>query len=166
MTSACKKTNKMFARWIPDAFNELQKKQSFSKDLLSECVNLAAKIYSAKLSRESKGGYPSVGSKPREPVRCEKMNMGQRPANLGTGFQGRKRFVSPIYFSFDGQVAEDILPEECTLTATYYVKTVISKAIQSVSEKRSTVGTRNNTLRPCDNVSTRKAKIIVPYLKE
>ena len=52
----------------------------------------------------------------------------------------------------------DILPDKCTLTAKYYVDTVLPK----ICEQRPTVGTRK-TLLLHDNAS---AKVTVTYLEK
>ena len=66
----------------------------------------------------------------------------QRPGNFPVGFQSRKRLF-PVFFGSNGQITVDFLPEKSTHVATYNVKTVISKMMQSVVAKRSIVGTKN-----------------------
>lgn len=130
----------------------------------TECWDLVAKIDHPVLSREAKGGYPSVGSKTREPIRCGWIKMPEGRQIFEKVFRVEKGFL-PIDSSFNDQVTVDILPEKSTLTATYHVKAVISIVVRSVREKRSTVGTRNIPLLH-DNASTHKAKFIVACLDE
>ena len=70
-----------------------------------------------------------------------------------------------MFFDVNGPVAAHILPEKSTLTATYYVNTVLPKVVQSVCEARPTIGTRQ-TLLLHDNASAHKAKVTVTYLQQ
>ena len=87
-----------------------------------------------------------------------------RPVVLRPYFQSRKSLYS-IFFDVNGPVAAHILPEKSTLTATYYVNTVLPKVVQSVCEARPTIGTRQ-TLLLHDNTSAHKAKVTVTYLQQ
>ena len=59
----------------------------------------------------------------------------------------------------------DILPQTSTLTAAYYVETVLPLVINSICRQRQTAGT-SKTLLLHNNASVHKAKVIVTFLKE
>ena len=71
---------KLFARWIPSALNEHQKKQFFLQRNYSKCWDFVAKIKYAILSQETKRGYLAVVSETNEQFRCgwKKMPIGRQ----------------------------------------------------------------------------------------
>ncbi|GFS18119.1 transposase [Elysia marginata] len=60
------------------------------------------------------------------------------PAMLRPGFQNRKRIFT-VFFNYRGSVAVDILPQDTTMTATYYVQDVLSQVKSATNEQRSKV---------------------------
>ncbi|GFR73619.1 transposase [Elysia marginata] len=59
-----------------------------------------------------------------------------RPAMLRPGFQSRKRMFT-VFFNYRGSLAVDILPQDTTMTATYYVQDVLSQVKSAINEQRS-----------------------------
>ena len=64
-----------------------------------------------------------------------------------------------------GPVAVDTLPDKSTLTASYYVNTVMPKVVRLVCEARLTIRTWQALLLH-DNTSAHKAKVTVTYLQK
>ncbi|GFR95162.1 transposase [Elysia marginata] len=51
---------------------------------------------------------------------------GDRPVVLRPGFQSRKRLFT-VFFNYRDPLVDDILPQDTTMTATYYVQNVLSQ---------------------------------------
>ena len=75
----------------------------------------------------------------------------------------RKTFFS-ILFSSNDKITVNFLPERPTLTATYYVKSILFNMMQSICWKRPTTGIRKVFVN--DNVSHHKVKVTLPCSDE
>ncbi|GFR86207.1 transposase [Elysia marginata] len=87
-----------------------------------------------------------------------------RPAMLRPGFQSRKRMFT-VFFNFRGSLAVDILPQDTSMTLTYYVQDVLSHVKSAINEQRSKVST-SKTLFLHDNAGPHKAKATTQSLHE
>ena len=86
------------------------------------------------------------------------------PVVARKGFQSRKRLFT-IFFTCEGPVLVDILPEKTTLTGTYYRQNILLGVIQDIEQKRPTTGVKDVLLHH-DNVSPHKAKIVKDYIEK
>ncbi|GFS23783.1 transposase [Elysia marginata] len=77
-----------------------------------------------------------------------------RPAVLRPGFQSRKRMFT-VFFNYSGPLAVDNLPQDTTMTATYYVQNVLSQVKSAINEQRPKVST-SRTLLLHDNTGPHK----------
>ncbi|GFR89670.1 inter-alpha-trypsin inhibitor heavy chain H3 [Elysia marginata] len=69
------------------------------------------------------------------PKRLNRMwvdGQGDRPVVLRPGFQSQKRMFT-VFFNYSGPIVVDILPQDTTITATYYVQNVLSQVIKHVT---------------------------------
>ncbi|GFR95705.1 transposase [Elysia marginata] len=87
-----------------------------------------------------------------------------RPVVLRPGFQSRKRMFT-VFFNYRGSLAVDILPQDNTMTATYYVQDVLSQVKSAINEQRSKVST-SKTLFLHDNAGPHKARATNQSLRE
>ena len=74
-------------------------------------------------------------------------------------------FLLLPFFNTQGPLMVDILPQELTLTARYYVETVLSEVEKSIRQQRQTVGT-SKTFLLHDHASAHKAKVAVTFLEK
>ncbi|GFR99817.1 transposase [Elysia marginata] len=79
-----------------------------------------------------------------------------RPVLLHPGFQSRKN---------SGPLVVDILPQDTTMTATYYVQNVFSLVKSAINEQRPKVST-SRTLLLHDNAGPHKARATTQSLRE
>ena len=86
------------------------------------------------------------------------------PEVLKTGFSSRKRMFT-IFFSSQGPVVVDIMPDKATITATYYTTSVLPKNVLHI---QSTARTRppSQIQLHRDNAAPHKAHITQTYLDE
>ncbi|GFR81410.1 transposase [Elysia marginata] len=87
-----------------------------------------------------------------------------RPAMLRPGFQSRKRMFT-VFFNYRGSLAEDILPQDTTMTNTYHVQDVLSHVKSAINEQRPKVST-SKTLFLHDNAGPHKARATTQSLLE
>ncbi|GFR62317.1 transposase [Elysia marginata] len=81
---------------------------------------------------------------------------GDRPVVWRPGFQNRKKMFT-VYFNYSGPLVVDILPQDTTMTATYYVQNVFSQVKSAINEQRPKDST-SRTLLLHDNAGPHKAK--------
>ncbi|GFR80958.1 transposase [Elysia marginata] len=89
---------------------------------------------------------------------------GDRPVVLRPGFQSRKRMFT-VFFNYSGPLAVDILPQDTTMTATYYIQNVLSQVKSAINEQRPKVST-SRTLLLHDNAGLHKARATAQSLRE
>ncbi|GFR94651.1 transposase [Elysia marginata] len=89
---------------------------------------------------------------------------GDRPVVLRPGFQSRKRMFT-VFFNYSGPLLVDILPQDTTMTATYYVQNVPSQANSAINEQRPKVST-SRTLLLNDNAGPHRARATTQSLRE
>ncbi|GFR82580.1 transposase [Elysia marginata] len=91
---------------------------------------------------------------------------GQRDRHfvLRPGFQSRKRMFT-VFFNYSGPLVVDILPQDTTMTATYYVQNVLSQVKSAIYEQRPKVST-SWTLLPHENAGPHKARATTQSLRE
>ncbi|GFR75370.1 transposase [Elysia marginata] len=87
-----------------------------------------------------------------------------RPVVLHPGFQSRKRMFT-VFFNYSGPHAVAILPQDTTMTATYYAQNVLSQVKSATNEQRPKVST-SRTLLLCDKAGPHKAKATTQSLRE
>ena len=156
---------KLAARWVPHLLSDDQKQQrvACSHKLLDEFEpNGPKRLCDLVTGDESWLTFYGIPNK-----RCNRIWVapdGDRPVVLRPGFQSRKRLFS-IFFTTQGLVAIDILPEKSTITASYYTQVVLPKVVGKIHEQRPTVGTQR-TLLLHDNASAHKAKVTTTFLSE
>ncbi|GFR89627.1 transposase [Elysia marginata] len=81
---------------------------------------------------------------------------GDRPILLRPGFQSRKRMFT-VFFNCSGPLVVDILPQDTTMTAIYYVQNVLSQVKSAINEQRPKVRI-SRTLLLHDNAGSHKAR--------
>ncbi|GFR89599.1 transposase [Elysia marginata] len=72
------------------------------------------------------------------PKRLNRMwvdRQGDRPVVLRPGLQSQKRIFT-VFFNYSGPLVVDILPQDTTMTATYYVQNVLSRLKSAINEQR------------------------------
>ncbi|GFS14725.1 transposase [Elysia marginata] len=89
---------------------------------------------------------------------------GDRPVVLSPGFQSRKRMFT-VFFNNSGPLVVDILPQDTTMTATYYVQNVLSQVKSAINEQRPKVS-NSRTLLLHDNADPHKARATTQPLRE
>ncbi|GFS21440.1 transposase [Elysia marginata] len=87
-----------------------------------------------------------------------------RPVVLRPGFQSQKRMFI-VFFNYSGPLVVDILPQDTTMTATYYVQNVLSQVKSAINEQRPKVST-SRTLLFHDNAGPHKARVTTQSLRE
>ncbi|GFS06493.1 transposase [Elysia marginata] len=87
-----------------------------------------------------------------------------RPVVLRPGFQSRKRMFT-VFFNYSDPVAVDILPQDTTMTSTYYVQNMLSQVKSAINEQRPKVST-SRTLLLHDNAGPHKARATTQSLRE
>ncbi|GFR88468.1 transposase [Elysia marginata] len=101
------------------------------------------------------------------PKRLNRMwvdGQGDRPVVLRPGFQSRLRMFT-VFFNYSGPLVVDILPQDTTMTATYYVQSVLSQVKSAINEQRPKVST-SRTLLLHDNAGPHKARATTQPLRE
>lgn len=153
------------ARWVPHLLTEEQKKRRVdcSRRLLQEFEpNGPKRLCDIVTGDETWLTFYGIPNK-----RCNRAWVGpdgDRPVILKPGFQSRKRLFS-MFFSTQGVVAIDILPEKASITAKYYTQVVLQKVVDAVCEQRPNVGT-SKTMLLHDNAAPHKAKVTTTFLEE
>ncbi|GFS25767.1 transposase [Elysia marginata] len=89
---------------------------------------------------------------------------GDRPVMLSPGFQNRKRMFT-VFFNYSGPLEVDMLPQDTTMTATYYVQDVLSQVKSAINEQRQKVSTYRILLLH-DNTGPHKARATTQSLRE
>ncbi|GFR58546.1 transposase [Elysia marginata] len=89
---------------------------------------------------------------------------GDRPVLLRPGFQSLQRIIT-VFFNYSGPLVVDILPQDTTITATYYVQNVLSQVKSAINEQRQKVST-SRTLLFHDNAESHKAIATTQSLRE
>ncbi|GFR68440.1 transposase [Elysia marginata] len=89
---------------------------------------------------------------------------GDRPAVLRPGFQSRKRMFTVI-FNFSGPLVVDILSQDATMTAPYYIQNVLSQVKSAANEQRPKVST-SRTLLLYDKAGPHKSRATTQSLRE
>ncbi|GFR71178.1 transposase [Elysia marginata] len=72
------------------------------------------------------------------PKRLNRMwvdGQGDRPVVLRPGFQSRIRMFT-VFFNYSGPLVVDILPQDTTMTATYYLQNELSQVKSAINEQR------------------------------
>ncbi|GFR66847.1 transposase [Elysia marginata] len=110
-------------------------------------------------SQVMKLGSPSLLYHRNASIAC-----GDRPVMLHPGFQSRKRMFT-VFFNYSGPLVGDILPQDTTMTATYYVQNVLSQVKSAINEHRPKVSTFR-TLLLHDNAGPHKARATTQSLRE
>ncbi|GFS07602.1 transposase [Elysia marginata] len=87
-----------------------------------------------------------------------------RPVVLRPGFQSRKRMFT-VFFNYSGPLVVDILPQDTTMTATYYIQNVLSQVKSAIKEQRPKIST-SKTLLLHDNAGPHKARSTPQSLRE
>ena len=154
---------KVTAKWVPHLLTESQKQRRV------ECSKQLLKMFGPdgpkRLCDVVTGDETWINVYGIPNKRSNQMWLGAgdaRPVVLRPDFQSRKRLFT-IFFSSNGQLVVDTLPENTTLNSTYYVENCLHKLVQSVTEQRPTVGLRKSLLLH-DNASPHKAKVTATYL--
>ena len=70
-----------------------------------------------------------------------------------------------VFFNYSGPLVVDILPQDTTMTATYYVQNVLSQVKSAINEQRPKVST-SRTLLLHDNAGPHKARATTQSLQE
>ncbi|GFR87629.1 transposase [Elysia marginata] len=70
-----------------------------------------------------------------------------------------------VFINYRGSVAVDILPQDTTMTATYYVQNVLAQVKSAINEQRPKVST-SRTLFLHDNAGPHKARATTQSLQE
>ena len=70
-----------------------------------------------------------------------------------------------VFFNYSGPLVVDILPQDTTMTATYYVQNVLSQVKSAINEQRPKVST-SRTLLLHDNAGPHKARATTQALRE
>ncbi|GFS01942.1 transposase [Elysia marginata] len=89
---------------------------------------------------------------------------GERPVMLRQGFQNRKRMFT-VLLNYSDPLVIDILSQDTTMTATYYVQNVLSQVKSAINEQRPKVST-SRTLYLHDNAGPHKARATTQSLRE
>ncbi|GFR58930.1 transposase [Elysia marginata] len=89
---------------------------------------------------------------------------GDIPVVLRPGFQSRKRMFT-VFFNYSGPLVLDILPQDITMTATYYVQNVLSQVKSAINEQQQKVST-SKTLLLHDNAGPHKTRATTQSLQE
>ncbi|GFR85379.1 transposase [Elysia marginata] len=87
-----------------------------------------------------------------------------RPVVFRPRFQREKRMFT-VFFNYSGPLVVEILPQDTTMTATYYVQNVLSHVKSAINEQRPNVST-SRTLLLHDNTGPQKARATTQYLRE
>ncbi|GFR77617.1 transposase [Elysia marginata] len=101
------------------------------------------------------------------PKRLNRMwvdGQGDRHVVLRPGFQSRKTMFT-VFFNYSGPLVVDILPQDTTMTATYYVQSVLSQVKSVINEQRQKVST-SRTLYLHDIAGPHKARATTQSLWE
>ncbi|GFR75161.1 transposase [Elysia marginata] len=89
---------------------------------------------------------------------------GDRPVVLSPGFQSRKRMFT-VFFNYSGALVVDMLPQDTTMTATYYAQNMLSQVKSAINDQRPKVST-SRTLLLHDNSGPNKARATTQSLRE
>ncbi|GFS27386.1 transposase [Elysia marginata] len=107
--------------------------------------------------------YPFFIIPPKRPNRMWVDWKGDRPVVLRPGPQIRKRMFT-VFFNYSGPLVVDILPQDTTMTATYYVQNVLSQVKSAINEQRPKVSA-SRTLLLHDNAGPHKARATTQPLR-
>ncbi|GFR70322.1 transposase [Elysia marginata] len=106
--------------------------------------------------------FPFFTPPPNRLNRMGADGQGDRPAVLRPGFQSRKRMFT-VFFNYSCPLVVVILPQDITMTATYYVQNVLFQVKSAINEHRPKVST-SRTLLLHDNAGPHKARATPPTL--
>ena len=156
---------KVCARWIPHLLTVDQKRERVR--CATELLNMFEPHGPKRLSDIVTGDetwFPFFIIPPKRLNRMWVDGQGDRPVVLRPGFQSRKRMFT-VFFNYSGPLVVDILPQDTTMTATYYVQNVLSQVKSAINEKRPKVST-SRTLLLHDNAGPHKARATTQSLRE
>ncbi|GFR59176.1 transposase [Elysia marginata] len=73
--------------------------------------------------------------------------------------------IFTVFFNYSGPLVVDILPQDTTVNAPYYVRNVLSQVKSAINEQRPEVST-SRTLPLHDNAGHHKARVTTQSLRE
>ncbi|GFR71508.1 transposase [Elysia marginata] len=124
---------KVCALWIPHLLTVDQKRQRVR--CATELLNIFGPQGPKRLSHIVTGDetwFPFFIIPPKRLNRMWVNGQGIRPVLLRPGFQSRKRMFT-VFFNYSGQLAVDILPQDTTMSATYYIQNVLSQVKSAIT---------------------------------
>ncbi|GFS02664.1 transposase [Elysia marginata] len=155
---------KVCARWIPHLLTVDQKRERVR--CATEYLNMFEPHGPKRLSDIVIGNktlFPFFVIPSKRLNRMWVDGQGDRPVVLRPGFQSRKRMLT-VFFNYSGPLVVDILPQGTTMTATYYVLSVLSQVKSAVNEQRPKFST--STILPLhDNAGPHKARATTQSLR-
>ncbi|GFR98342.1 transposase [Elysia marginata] len=156
---------KVFVRWIPHLLTVDQKRERVrcAVELLNTFEPLGLKRLSDIVPGDETW-FPFFITPPKRLNRMWVDGQGDRPVVLRPGFQSRKRLFT-VFFNYRGPLVVDMLPQDTTMTATYYVQNVLSQVKSAINEQRPKVSS-SRTLLLHDNAGPHKAKATTQPLRE
>ncbi|GFS11222.1 transposase, partial [Elysia marginata] len=116
---------KVFVRWIPHLLTVDQKRERVRCAV--ELLNMFESLGLKRLSNIVPGDetwFPFFIIPPKRLNRMWVDGQGDRPVVLRPGFQSRKRMFT-VFFNYSGPLVVDILHQDTTMTATYYVQKML-----------------------------------------
>ncbi|GFS18619.1 transposase, partial [Elysia marginata] len=156
---------KVFVRWIPHLLTVDQKRERVRCAV--ELLNMFEPLGPKRLSHIVPGDetcFPFFIIPPKRLNRMWVDGQGDRPVALRPGFQSRKRMFT-VFFNYSGPLVVDILPQDTTMTVTYYVQNMLSKVKSAINEQRPKVIT-SRTLLLHDNAGPHQARATTQSLRE
>ncbi|GFS02603.1 transposase [Elysia marginata] len=156
---------KVFARWIPHLLTVDQKRERVR--CATELLNMFEHHGPKRLCHIVTGDETWFSFFIIPPKRLNRMwvdGQGGRPVVLRPGFQSRKRIFT-VFLNYSGPLVVDTLPQDTTITATYYVQNVLSQVKSAINEQRPKVST-SRTLFLHDNAGPNKSRATTQSLRE
>ncbi|GFR71639.1 transposase [Elysia marginata] len=156
---------KVCARWIPHLLTVEQKIDRFR--FATELLNMFEPHGPKRLPDIVTGDetwFPFFIIPLKRLIRMWVDWQGHRPVVLRPGFQSRKRMFT-VFFNYSGPLVVDILPQDTTMTATYYVQNVFSQLKSAINEQQPKVST-SRTLLLRDIAGPHKARATTQSLRE
>ncbi|GFS24224.1 dihydroorotate dehydrogenase (quinone), mitochondrial [Elysia marginata] len=156
---------KVCAQWIPHLLTVDQKRERVR--CATELLNIFERHGPKRLSNMVTGDetwFPFFIIPPKR-LNCIWVDgQGDRPIVSRPGFQSRKRMFT-VFFNYSGPLVVDILLQDTTMTAIYYVQKVLSQVKSAINEQRPKVRT-SRTLLLHDNAGPHKARATTQSLRE
>ncbi|GFR61250.1 transposase [Elysia marginata] len=156
---------KVFVRWIPHVLTVDQKRERVRCAV--ELLNIFEPLGLKRLSNIVPGDetwFPFVIIPPKRLNRMWVDGQGDRPVVLRPVFQSRKRMFT-VFFNYSGQLVVDILHQDTTMTATYYVQKMLSQVKSAINEQQPKVST-STTLLLHDSAGHHKERATTQPLRE